>query len=90
MAISHLTFPASWTATARKRRLLFLALAAPGFGCVFATPLHQNLLVLSLGAVGFLAAVAFRIRTEPRFSGSATPMVRRLHSPGDLEHPHAD
>jgi hypothetical protein len=90
MAISHLTSPASWTTTVRNRRILFLALAAPGFGCVFATPLHQNLLVLSLGAVGFLAAVAFRIRTEPRFAGSATTMVRLVHSPCDLEHPHAD
>jgi MFS family permease len=59
--------PAAWTAGRRRRRLLFLGLAAPGFLCVFATPLHQNLAVLVMGFVLFGAACAFRARTERLF-----------------------
>ncbi|HVY34459.1 MAG TPA: hypothetical protein VG960_08555 [Caulobacteraceae bacterium] len=57
-----------WGARPRRRRLLFLALAAPGFAAVFATPLHRNLFVLVLGALLFAAACAFRARTEPLFT----------------------
>ena len=57
----------SWVRSRRSRRLLFLALAAPGFLAVFATPLHQNLAVLAAGFLMFAAACAFRARTEPLF-----------------------
>ena len=53
--------------TPRRRRLLFLALAAPGFLAVFSTPLHQSLIVLLAGALMFAAAVVFRARTERLF-----------------------
>ena len=58
----------SWVRSRRRRRLLFLALAAPGFFAVFATPLHQNLAVLTTGFLMFAAACAFRARTEPLFA----------------------
>ncbi len=51
--------------TPRRRRLLFLALAAPGFVGVFATPLHRNPALLLAGALLFAAATLFRARTEP-------------------------
>ncbi len=56
--------PPRWTRTPRRRRFLFLALAAPGFAAVFATPLHRNLLLLVAGFLLFVAAVIFRRRTE--------------------------
>jgi hypothetical protein len=59
--------PAAWTASRRRRRLLFLGLAAPGFLCVFATPLHQSLAVLLAGFLLFGAACGFRARTERLF-----------------------
>jgi hypothetical protein len=59
--------PSAWTASRRRRRLLFLCLAAPGFAVVFATPLHQNLAVLFVGFVLFGAACLFRARTERLF-----------------------
>jgi hypothetical protein len=60
--------PRSWTASARRRRFLFLGLAAPGFAAVFATPLHQNLAVLLFGFGLFAAAWVFRRRTERVFA----------------------
>lgn len=59
--------PGAWTASRRRRRLLFLGLAAPGFLCVFATPLHQNLAVLLAGFLLFGAACGFRAHTERLF-----------------------
>lgn len=59
--------PARWLATRRRRRFLFLALAAPGFLAVFATPLHRQLLLMVLGFLLFGAAVLFRALTEPLF-----------------------
>ena len=56
-----------WGERPRRRRWLFLGLAAPGFFAVFATPLHQNLFVLVAGGLLFAAACAFRARTEPLF-----------------------
>ena len=56
-----------WARSRRRRRLLFLALAAPGFFAVFSTPLHQNLAILVTGLLMFAAACAFRARTEPVF-----------------------
>lgn len=64
--------PARWVATQRRRRLLFLALAAPGFFAVFGTALHRNLFVAILGLVLFGAAALFRMRTEPLFEPAST------------------
>lgn len=60
--------PARWIATRRRRRFLFLTLAAPGFFAVFGTPFHCQLLLMLLGFLLFGAAVLFRIRTEPLFA----------------------
>ena len=59
--------PERWISSRRRRRLLFLALAAPGFFAVFATPLHHSLFHMLVGGVLFGAAVLFRARTEPLF-----------------------
>jgi hypothetical protein len=59
--------PPSWICTPRRRRFLFLGLAAPGFFAVFGTPLHHQLLVMAVGFLLFGAAVLFRVRTEPLF-----------------------
>ncbi|MBN9318782.1 MAG: hypothetical protein J0I28_03725 [Caulobacterales bacterium] len=56
-----------WTQTRRQRRLLFLALAAPGFLAVFTTGLHQQLWLLVVGLVLFGAACLFCARTERLF-----------------------
>jgi hypothetical protein len=60
--------PIAWTATPRRRRLLFLGIAAPGFLAVFATPLHQSLGVLLAGFGLFGGACVFRRRTERVFA----------------------
>ncbi len=60
--------PLTWTRSPRRRRFLFLALAAPGFLAVFSLGLHQNLALLVAGFVLFLAAWVFRRRTEPVFA----------------------
>ena len=68
--------PQAWVSTRRRRRLLFLALAAPGFFAVFSTSLHRNLLAALVGFLLFAAAVVFRFRTEPLFeaaSGATAP-----------------
>jgi hypothetical protein len=67
--------PLAWTQTARRRRFLFLALAAPGFAAVFTTGLHQNLAVLALGLLLFLAAWIFRRRSEPVFARAEAAAV---------------
>jgi len=59
--------PSPWIATRRRRRFLFLALAAPGFFAVFATPIHHSLIAMLVGFVLFGAAIAFRLKTEPLF-----------------------
>jgi hypothetical protein len=59
--------PLPCTATPRRRRFLFLGLAAPGFLGVFGSPLHQNLAVLIAGFGLFGAACLFRGRTERVF-----------------------
>jgi hypothetical protein len=66
---SHL--PAAWTASRRRRRILFLALAAPGFLAVFSTTYHHNFFVMLAGFVLFGAAVAFRVVFEPLFVQAA-------------------
>jgi hypothetical protein len=63
--------PAQWLASRRRRRLFFLALAAPGFLAVFATPLHGQFLIMASGFVLFGAAVLFRVLTEPLFARAA-------------------
>lgn len=59
--------PASWTSSARRRRLLLLAMAAPGFAALVSTPLHQSLAVLAVGAGLFVGALGFRRLTEGAF-----------------------
>jgi hypothetical protein len=56
-----------WGHSRRRRRLLFVALAAPGFFAVFATPLHHSFAALLAGLLLFAAACAFRGLTEPLF-----------------------
>ena len=59
--------PGAWTASRRRRRILFLALAAPGFLAVFGTTYHHNFFVMLAGFALFGAAVAFRAVSEPLF-----------------------
>ncbi|WP_372785557.1 hypothetical protein [Phenylobacterium sp.] len=68
--------PARWSRTRRRRRLLFLALCAPGFVAIFATPLHHNFFLLVFGIVLFAAAALFRALTEP--------LVERVDASGPL------
>ena len=82
--------PLHWTSTRRRRRLLFLALAAPGFVAVFATPLHQNLAVLVLGSGLFATACGFRRRTEPLFARAELAALWPPASPPlSKDQPHA-
>jgi hypothetical protein len=80
--------PLAWTASPRRRRLLLLGLAAPGFILVAATPYHQVLGLLVLGAVLFAAAFVFRGRTERVFLRAE---AAELWPPASfpLETPHA-
>lgn len=59
--------PVTWIASRRRRRLLFLALSAPGFFAFFGTNYHRNFFAMFAGLVLFLGAVVFRLRTEPLF-----------------------
>ena len=59
--------PATWTSSARRRRLLLLTMAAPGFAAVVSTPLHQSLALLAVGAALFAGALGFRRLTEGAF-----------------------
>lgn len=59
--------PSAWLLTVRRRRLMFLGLAAPGFLAVFTTTLHHNFFVLVAGFVLFGAALLFRALSEPLF-----------------------
>lgn len=83
--------PTAWTTSRRRRRLLFLGLAAPGFLCVFATPLHQNLAVLLAGFLLFGAACGFRARTERLFARAEAAAVWPPTPPSlsKEDHPHA-
>lgn len=84
--------PSPAIVTRRRRRFLFLALAAPGFFAVFGTPLHHSLIAMVLGFLLFGAAVAFRLRTEPVFERAEAadlwPSPERLH-PSPKESPRA-
>lgn len=82
LAIVGVLLPLGWTSNTRRRRLLFLGLASPGFFAVFTAPLHRNPLVLLAGFLLFVAAVVFRRRTEPGFAragaaGAAKPIAFR-------------
>lgn len=59
--------PATWTSSARRRRLLLLAIAAPGFAALVSSPLHRNLAVLAVGAALFIGALGFRRLTGGAF-----------------------
>jgi len=59
--------PLAWTTSVRRRRLLVLGLASPGFLLVTTTPVHQVFGLLILGLALFAAALLFRARTEPVF-----------------------
>jgi hypothetical protein len=85
--------PLAWTATPRRRRLLLLALAAPGFLLVAATPLHRSLGLLALGFGLFAAAMVFRRRTEGVFARAEAaalwPPSPACHFSPVREPPHA-
>ena len=84
--------PERWTASRRRRRLLFLALAAPGFFAVFATPLHHILPLMLAGGVLFGGAALFRTRTEPLFEQTDranASLGPDPSSPKTTESPHA-
>jgi len=82
--------PLAWTATVRRRRLLFLGLAAPGFLAVFGAPIHQNPAVLVAGFGLFGAACLFRSRTERVFvraeAAALWPPVGAASDKGGLHH----
>ena len=82
--------PLACTATPRRRRLLFLGLAAPGFLAVFGTPVHQNLAVLIAGFGLFGAACVFRGRSERVFvhaeAAALWPPVSSSPSKGGFHH----
>jgi hypothetical protein len=67
LAALPLRLPRAWTGSPRRRRLLLLSLAAPGFLMVFTTPLHHSLGALALGLVLFAGALVFRRGSEPGF-----------------------
>ena len=59
--------PRAWTTSVRRRRLMLLGFAAPGFLAIAATPTHRNFFVLVAGLLAFAAAFVFRRLTEPVF-----------------------
>ena len=75
--------PLAWTRSRRRRRLLFLGLASPGFLLVFLAPLHRDLALLLAGFPLFAAALVFRARTEPLF---ARGEAAALWPPSPLPH----
>ena len=82
--------PLPWTASPKRRRLLLLALAAPGFFLVATTPWHQVFALLVLGFVLFAAAIAFRRRTEPVFVHAEAAAVWPPAPGGPLSRPRGD
>jgi hypothetical protein len=53
--------------SARRRRFLFLGLAAPGFLLIVGLPLHHNFWALLSGLAGMGLAYGFRRLSEPPF-----------------------
>jgi hypothetical protein len=82
--------PGAWTATRRRRRILFLAMAAPGFLAVFGTTYHHNFFVMLAGFALFGAAVAFRAVSEPLFVKAASDdLFPAPHPSNQKDSPHA-
>ena len=82
--------PGAWTSTRRRRRILFLALAAPGFLAVFGTTYHHNFFVMLGGFVLFGAAVAFRAVSEPLFvQATGDDLFPSPHASHHKDTPHA-
>lgn len=82
--------PGAWTASRRRRRILFLALAAPGFLAVFGTTYHHNFFVMLAGFVLFGAAVAFRALSEPLFvQATGDDLFPSPHPSHQKDTPHA-
>jgi hypothetical protein len=85
--------PLPWIASPRRRRLLLLGLAAPGFLLVAATPLHRALGLMALGFALFAAAFVFRQRTERVFiraeAAALWPPATEAGAPTSRRNPHA-
>lgn len=81
--------PLAWTVSPRRRRVLLLTLAAPGFGLVASTPLHRAPALLTLGGVLFAAALLFRRLTEPVFVRAAAAALWPPSRPVQWEAPDA-
>ena len=81
--------PLAWIASPRRRRLLVLALAAPGFLLVTTTPLHRLFAVLVAGVLLFAAALVFRRRTEPVFVRAEAADLWPPPAPAPWRGPHA-
>ena len=82
--------PGVWTSTRRRRRILFLALAAPGFLAVFGTTYHHNFFVMLAGFALFGAAVVFRAVSEPLFvQASGDNLLPCPHSSSHKDSPDA-
>ena len=82
--------PGAWTASRRRRRILFLALASPGFLAVFGTTYHHNFFVMLAGFVLFGAAVAFRAVSEPLFvQATGDDLFPAAHPSHQKDTPHA-
>lgn len=82
--------PGAWTSTRRRRRILFLALAAPGFLAVFGTTYHHNFFVMLAGFALFGAAVAFRAVSEPLFvQATGDDLFPSPHPSHQKDTPHA-
>jgi hypothetical protein len=65
--------PAPCTATAKRRRFLFLGLCTPGFVAVATYPFHKSLEIVVAGLVLGLLARSLRTLSEPHFA--AHPFV---------------
>lgn len=84
--------PHAWLLTVRRRRILFLGMAAPGFLAVFTTTLHHNFFILVAGFLLFGAAALFRLLTEPVFLRAQAAEIwppHPLSSSRSREFPHA-
>ena len=84
-----LGWPETWVQTVRARRLLFLALCAPGFLAVFTSTWHRSLAVMALGAAAFSAALLWRRYSEPRFLAAAGVFDATANSSPARGAPHA-
>lgn len=90
--LQHLVarLPPTWIATRRRRRLLFLALAAPGFFAFFSTIYHRSFFVMIAGLLLFSGALAFRLVSEPLFArAEASELLPAPFPPTRMEDPGA-